>query len=311
MDEVAKATRASRESKSIEFKPAFDIRSEADWCEIVRDVIAMANSGGGAIVIGVDRKGQPLQGAFRVAGFDVADLAARIHDYTGTDFIGFEIVLTEKDGSPVAVITVDPSEHPIAFSKAGPCADPGDQTVPIFSAGRVYFRHGARSEPASTEDLRRFVERRLAAQRREMLRDVRKVVSGRDGRSVAPASEVRVTANPAAAGIRIVDDPDAPAYRQIDPNETHPFRQKHVIAEIRKSLPGGEHFSSRDALAVRRLHDIDSNPAFFYHPKFGSPQYSPAYIDWLRERVTDPAFLPEVRRRWNERLEGLRGGTEE
>ena len=56
---VDKALKAKRESKLIDFKSAFDPESTGDWCELVKDIVAMANSGGGAIVIGLDNSGSP------------------------------------------------------------------------------------------------------------------------------------------------------------------------------------------------------------------------------------------------------------
>jgi predicted HTH transcriptional regulator len=54
---LEKAKNAKRESKYIEFKEKFDIREAQDWCEIIKDIIAVANSGGGWILIGVKRDG--------------------------------------------------------------------------------------------------------------------------------------------------------------------------------------------------------------------------------------------------------------
>ena len=46
---IEKAKAAKRESKYIEFKVSFDIDSTQDWCEIIKDIVAIANSGGGII----------------------------------------------------------------------------------------------------------------------------------------------------------------------------------------------------------------------------------------------------------------------
>ena len=41
------------ESGSVDFKASFDPKSTQDWCELIKDIIAMTNSGGGTIIIGV------------------------------------------------------------------------------------------------------------------------------------------------------------------------------------------------------------------------------------------------------------------
>lgn len=300
-DPVAKATQASRESKYVEFKESFDVTAEGEWCEIIKDMIAIANTGGGVIVIGLDNQGTPTnRDVAPILALDPADVANRIHRYTETHFADFEVVAAEKSGSRIAVIALRAAEYPIVFCKPGTYATGGGKQKSAFAQGSVYFRHGAKSEPGVTEDLRKFVDRRLERVRRGWLEGVRKLVTTPPGSTIAvqPAGGVQVTGDPSATRIRIVNDPDAPAFRQIDPNETHPFRQKEVVAQVKAVLPAGGHFTSHDAQAVRRLHDIDRNPAFFYRPKFGSPQYSREYVGWLRDQIAqDATFLDEVHQR--------------
>jgi hypothetical protein len=301
-DPVSKATQASRESKYVEFKEGFDCTADGDWCEVIKDMIAIANSGGGLIVVGVDNHGDPV--GFDVApilAFDPADVANRIHRYTETNYADFDITSAEKSAVQIAVIVLRPPEYPIAFCKPGTYAIAGGKQKSAFAQGAVYFRHGAKSEPGVTEDLRKFVDRKVEALRREWLEGVRKVVSAPPGSTVAvqPAGEVRVTIDPSAARFRIVNDPEAPAFRQIDPNETHPYRQKEVIAQVRTFLPSGQHFTAHDALAVRRLNDIDQNPTFFYRPRFGSPQNSTDYVGWFREQISQVVLcLDDARSRF-------------
>ena len=45
------------ESASLDFKSCFDPESKQDWCELIKDMVAMSNSGGGTIIVGVDALG--------------------------------------------------------------------------------------------------------------------------------------------------------------------------------------------------------------------------------------------------------------
>lgn len=54
-----RALSVTRESKFIEFKEALDVNSARDWCEIIKDIVALANTGGGMIVLGADNRGTP------------------------------------------------------------------------------------------------------------------------------------------------------------------------------------------------------------------------------------------------------------
>lgn len=50
---------AKVESRSLDFMESFDPTQLSEWLEVVKDLVAMANSGGGLIVVGVCNKGQP------------------------------------------------------------------------------------------------------------------------------------------------------------------------------------------------------------------------------------------------------------
>ena len=59
MDWIGRVKRAKRESKYMEFKSEFDPSSSENWCEILKDVVAISNSGGGLIGFGLDSHGCP------------------------------------------------------------------------------------------------------------------------------------------------------------------------------------------------------------------------------------------------------------
>jgi len=45
------------EGPSLDFKAYFDPQSKGDWCELIKDILAMTNSGGGLIIVGVNDDG--------------------------------------------------------------------------------------------------------------------------------------------------------------------------------------------------------------------------------------------------------------
>lgn len=59
---LAKFEEAEKESAELDFKAAFDTTAPQDWCELIKDIVAMANSGGGLIVFGVNDDGTPATG---------------------------------------------------------------------------------------------------------------------------------------------------------------------------------------------------------------------------------------------------------
>jgi hypothetical protein len=299
-DYIKKALIAKRESKHVEFKAKFDVALTEDWCEIIKDLVAMANTGGGVIVVGCDNSGQSSGATLAgVLSLDPAHLADKVHKYTETNFSDFEIHELKRGAKPCAAIVIGPAPIPMVFCQAGTYQDPTNQTKQktAFAKGTVFFRHGAKSEPGTTDDIRQAIERRLEEIRKEWIGGVRKLVAAPAGSQVTvlPA-EVFGATSQTGTPIRVTDDPKAPAYRVVDVDATYPFRLKELAAEAKKRLPSDTPFGSYDVQVIRRLHGIDANKTFFHSPKYGSPQYSPAFADWIVDQhKKDPQFFTKNR----------------
>lgn len=289
---------AQKESKHIEFKEDFNSLEDGAWCELIKDIVALANSGGGAIVVGLKSNGE-ISGKDISAflGIDPSHFTDKIEKYTGNQFSDFEMERTEKNGKTLGLFYIGKSEMPLVFIKPGTySAEKGKQNT-AFSKGTVYFRHGAKSEPANSNDLRDFVNCAVENIRKEWLGNIRKVVKAPSGHQVKILPPVVVESqDPNAMPIRIVNDESAPAYRKLNPDITHPFRQKEVITQLNQRIKNKK-VTSYDILAIRKIFSInESKPEFFHKSKFASPQYSSQFIDWLSQEVyKDPSFFDKAR----------------
>src|SRR5712691_4585360 len=184
---VEKAARAQRESKLVDFKQHFDTDSDAEWVELVKDIAAMANSGGGAIVVGVANNGLPSgRSVEKLLKLDPAKLTDHVYRYTSVQFDAFEVHRSQRDGIETAVLVIGPVDIPLVFANPGTYAISPTQQKTAFGRGTVYWRHGAKSEPATGVDLAAFIARRVDDMRRSWLRGIRRVVSA------GPGTEVRV-----------------------------------------------------------------------------------------------------------------------
>jgi hypothetical protein len=185
----------------------------------------------------------------------------------------------------------------LVFEKPGtyPVDDRRQKTA--FSAGTLYVRHGAKSEPATSEDMARIIERVVQTHRKEWMSGVRRLVSAPTGSTVSVLPPgVRQSSDPSATPIRLTNNPAAPEFRLVDPDVTHPFRQKELIAEVNAALPDGERINQFDILAVRHLYAVDTEPRYFHKAKFATAQYSPAFRDWLVAQFRrDRAFFAKAR----------------
>ena len=283
---LSRAAEARRSSKRVALKEGFEPRALGDWLELVRDVAALANSGGGVVVL--DRLGD----------LDEERLHEQLASYVEPEFESFTVEELTRSGRPATAIVVAPaSTTPVAFSRQGRYRGADGTEHVAFVRGGLYFRHGARSEPATGADVRDFIRRQLDATRSHWLANIRQVMLAPDGAEVAVVETAERDDEGRPTLIRLTTDPHAPLYGQVDPDQSHPYRQKEVIREVNARLDG-QTVNAFDVLSVRRVHAIteETRPEFVHVPKFGSPQYSDAFVDWLvAEYERDPEFFPRAK----------------
>jgi predicted HTH transcriptional regulator len=117
---LAEVLAAKRESKQIEFKESFDAGEPQDWCEVLKDLVAIANSGGGYILFAVKNDGSPSGwDRSQLCTVDPAKIADKILSYTGEHFAEFELLEVERDGKTAALMTIQSVHTPLVFSQPG------------------------------------------------------------------------------------------------------------------------------------------------------------------------------------------------
>jgi hypothetical protein len=301
---LLRAAEARRESKYVEFKGQLDPTNEGEWLELTKDIAAIANIGGGVIVVGVESDGSASHCDLSAAlALDGANICNKLTKYLGEDFDDFEIATVTRGSDMVAAVIVGPAEEaPLTFIRPGTYPDPmrPKQQKSAFGRG-VYFRHGAKSEPATREDLRLFIDRRLNRVREDWLGGIRQVLAAPAGAEIVAIE--RVNSDGGTRTIRITTDENAPMYRLADFDVSHPYRQKELVDEVNKRLPNHITINSHDILSVRRAHNIDvqTQPDYVHRPKFGNYQYSDAFIDWLiHQFANDAEFFSIARARYYE-----------
>ena len=288
---------SEKESADLDFKAAFDPTAPQDWCEVIKDIVAMANSGGGLIVIGVNDDGSPTPPDLkRVLALDPATIVDKIEKYTDHHFADFSLSSGSRRGCPVAVLVVSSVPVPIVFTAPGTYDIGGGKQKTAFSKGTVYFRHGPKSEPGTSEDLRAALNRELDRVRSSWLDGITKVVTAPVGATISVLpGEVKLSGAEGATGVRLVNDEGAPAFKAYRTDLLYPYRQKELVARVNELL-AGPRITGHDVYCVRKAHGVDTQPNFFYKPQFSSPQYSEAFAEWMIEQYrTDPAFFQKAR----------------
>lgn len=287
-----KVEEARKESRRVDFKESFDFNSSRDKCEIIKDIVAMANSGGGYILIGIKDDGT-------LSGFDVtsiidldpAKITDQIAKYTSEHFCDFEVYEAYRNGQKIAVLAIKGNPIPMIFTSPGNYDIGGGKQKAAFSAGTIYFRHGAKSEPGNSKDLKDSIEKELLRTRKTWLSGIRKVVEAPVNSQVQIITpSVKTSQQPDATPIRFTDDPNAPAYYNIDPNKTHPYRQKEILDILNQKIKERS-ITQYDLLCIRQIYQIEDKPEYYYKPKYGSPQYSDLFVNWVMNMYKANSYL--------------------
>jgi hypothetical protein len=297
---LKKAHTARRESRQVEFKGSFDVRSTPDWCELIKDIVAIANSGGGIIIFGLKSNGTPSGlDCSDILGIDLANITNKITPYTDGTFQSIEVEEIERNGLVLPSFLIEQVKIPIIFINPGTYSIPDGKQKTAFARGTVYFRHGAKSEPGNSADIREVIERNIELNRKAWLSNIRKVVNAPiESRIEVLSSNIIATTDKLATPIRITTDKDAPSYHLIDPNDPHPFRGKDVLNQLDRHC--GTKLNQYYLQCIQREFKIDeSRPDFYYRPLYGSSRFSANFIDWLIEEYKkDKDFFEVIRRKF-------------
>ena len=290
------------ECTDTDFKARFG-GTAAAWLELIKDIVAIANSGGGVIFIGIDDNGELSDNDLAIPkAIDPADITDKVFSYTGVHYAGARIRLLRHHGGEVVAIEIGAAQTPLVFTRPGTYAVDGGNQKTAFARGSVYFRHGAKSEPGTTDDLRDSLEREINRRKDAWLEGIARIIEAPSGSRVAilPAA-TEATGPSGAVPLRLTDDPAAPSYFAVPLDQTHPFRQKEVVREVNTRLRGQRFINSHDVVCIRRVFEIQREIVFCYTQNFASPRYSEKFVDWIvRQYASDPQFFDKTRAAYDE-----------
>lgn len=192
-----------REALNIEIKRWLDLSDKSDQCTVAKAAIALANHGGGFLVLGFE---ELSDGSFRsheprpssLDSFSQDVVARIVATYAEPAFqVAVTHVARQADGATFPVIQV-PGGHrtPIMAKKGSP-----DQKTLI--AGRTYIRRPTpeSAEPASAVEWRDLLDRCVRAGRDELLDAIRGVLDGRGTLPPTEPSEMDRLASWVSAGV--------------------------------------------------------------------------------------------------------------
>jgi hypothetical protein len=292
---LAQAIDAMKETAAVDFKAGLDVDNKGQWLEILKDLAAIANTGGGLILIGLDDAGTPTgYDVARILDYDVSRIGDKLRKYTGVNFGGVALLSVARGRFQLAGIQVSPSAVPLVFTADGQYLNEHNQERFAFRQGTVYFRHGAKSEPGTSDDLRAFLERELERVKTSWLGGIRQVVEAPVGSTITVAAPT-AEAVPHATVVRLVANESAEPCKLVNPDDTHPYRQCDLVDRINVRLTGKCSINRSNIQDVRKAHQTDSKPQFYWKGIHTGSQFSEAFIDWIvGSYENDPCFFQKA-----------------
>lgn len=286
------------ETSCVEFKSATDGTDARFWVQIVRSVVAMNNSEGGAIVFGLDSTGQPSGTRVdSIRMIDPVEISDKVKHYTGQPLSDVRVMEFEKHGATWPGFVVQRGTQLIPFSRPGDVHNGQGKPDKLFQAGQLYVRRGASCVAADARDFALIVERIRNEARREFAEQIGQFAVLPAGHmvQVVPTNGHLTQSGPSQA-IRVTDDPSATTAVVIDKFVTHPHRQRDLIARLATKIPGCR-ANTHDIVCIRKVHASEiEEKRFIYRPPHASPHYSNEFADWIAGRIeSDPAFLEKTR----------------
>jgi len=257
------------EEERLDFKKSFDISTKAltkkSKVNLVCDIISMANTEGGYIIIGVEEK----KSDFSICGIteevnlylspeNVSNIVSAYVEYLPKIIINSH----EFEDKIVCAIFVGRAKVPIPFKQLGQYNENSKNTNK-FSVGEVYVRHSAKCERANFHDWQDFVARIRSDERekdRILNRTQLDINSRLDQIIIALGGQTKVDFSFDISNHKEIDVENYFSSVISQPNSNHLFRRicnkifSQIKSEITKAIEINERFEAEEK--IQRIVDL-------------------------------------------------------
>jgi hypothetical protein len=174
------------ESSHQDYKLTFDSEDSEAKLNLVKDVIAMANAGGGEIIFGrndTEIFGIETEIAKSLDSAKVADLADRFAKPASLSISHEDLPL--ENGRVLHTVRVAAAEYPIVMADIGNYSHKSSgKNQHVFQKGDIWTRHSSKTERVTYDDIRGWIEGAKRAEREAMLSRITKVIDIPDGAEI-------------------------------------------------------------------------------------------------------------------------------
>jgi hypothetical protein len=221
------------ESESFDRKSALDPTKPEGLLGLVADIAAMANTDGGAVLIGESGKVIPKE---QWPLFDSARLDDKVNSFVEPRVGGIRSSILDEN---FLLIEVQKSENPPhVFKREGNYYDAQGKQRSAFRVGDMFARHSSKTERANRSDLDRWFEEN----RKRLFENVRMVFGA------GPAAHVQITEG---EGVPVRIDPTAPGAQPVyDLLTPDPFRdlEQELVGGIKAWKTSGQYLNEAQIL---------------------------------------------------------------
>ncbi len=252
------------EVAELDYKKSFDPNLKRDWLRLAKHIIAMANTRGGYIILGVSNDYIPV-GMDRniLKSIDIANIYNKVNSYIEPDIDDIRFNVFRYKAKHFGSIFVPKSFYKThVVKKTGNYQDERGRTTCELTKSHIYVRHGAKSEPINPSDLSRILNERIQQHKSFWMQGIRKISTAK-----IPAEVIVSPKEKEAMSVRVTTDPKAPAVRGILDREKCKTIHEELLCGLKAWKARPESFLTIPQLAeiysVRKDLEIDEELAEF------------------------------------------------
>jgi hypothetical protein len=174
------------EGQHQDLKLTFDLTNPKAKVELVKDLVAMANGGGGRIVFGCSETTQPGIDEAVVRKLDSAKVSDLVATFIRPATLKFAHEITSLgNGRCLYTLTVTAPEYPIVMAKKGDWSGMNNRVDrSLFNEGDVWFRENTGVKRITFEYLRSWIDRIRQREREGVLELLNKIINVPDGAEI-------------------------------------------------------------------------------------------------------------------------------
>jgi hypothetical protein len=176
------------ESGLHDLKLDFDLSNEKAKIDLVKNLVAISNTGGGEIIFGRDEIKVVGVSDQLISELDSAKVSDLVKKFTDPAQVNIQHDVIMEGGLKTFRLIVDGSEYPLVMSRDGNWNGQGKETA-LFRKGDIWIRHSTKTERVTYEDVRLWIERAKKLERDNILQKLTTYVNAPEGAELLLLSE--------------------------------------------------------------------------------------------------------------------------